>query len=237
MPTKKLPHDMRARLRDEQARQARQATRRRQLIGVAAGVIVVVVAGILIALGTRSSGQSSAAEVAAPPAIASMAATGGTGPGPWAVPADQVDAIKAAGLSPLSAEGTAEHYHAHLDVFVNGTKVPVPADIGIDENAQRISALHTHDASGVIHIETPTKGEPYYLGQLFREWDVALSADQIGGLHTDATHTLTAYVNGKPVAGNPADIQLAAHQEVTVVYGTTSQHVDVPKSYHFTAGL
>lgn len=237
MPTKKPPHDVRARLRDEQARQVRQATRRRQLIGVAVGVIVVAIAAVLIALGTRSSGKSSGGEVAAPPAIASMAAAGGTGPTPWAVPADQVDAIKAAGLSPLSTEGTAEHYHAHLDVFVNGAKVPVPADIGIDEHAQRISALHTHDTSGVVHIETPTKSQPYYLGQLFREWDVALTADQIGGLHADATHTLTAYVNGKPVAGNPADIQLDAHQEIALVYGTTSQHVDVPKSYHFTSGL
>ena len=37
-----------------------------------------------------------------------------------------------AGLTPEPAERLQYHVHAHLDVFVNGTRVPVPAGIGID---------------------------------------------------------------------------------------------------------
>jgi hypothetical protein len=239
MATKKPPADVRRRLREEQERQAsrQRAKRVKQMAGVVVAVAVVVVAAIFIALGSRSGSSSGSnpgdQQGLTAAAAASVAAGGASNPTPWAVPTNQVDQIKAAGLTPLSTEGTVEHYHAHLDIFVNGSKVPVPADIGIDEAAQKISALHTHDESGVLHIESPTKGEAYYLGQLFREWNVALTADQVGSLHTDSAHTLTAYINGKKVSGNPAEIKLAAHQEIALVYGTADQHVDVPSSYEF----
>jgi hypothetical protein len=39
--------------------------------------------------------------------------------------------------------------------------------------------LHTHDDTGVIHIESPTSTE-YTLGQFFAEWNQTLSSTQIG---------------------------------------------------------
>jgi hypothetical protein len=119
--------------------------------------------------------------------------------------------------------------HAHLDLIVNGQPVTVRADIGIDQDGGRISPLHTHDTSGVIHVESPTRAQ-FSLAQFFTEWQVALTATQLGGLRaSDASGQLHAFVNGRPVAGNPGAITLAGHDEIALVYGPVPPRV--PSTY------
>lgn len=201
---------------------------------------VLALAGLIVVLqlvggSDRSSSSSAGTDVSA--SSANRVAAGGAAVAlPWAAPNDASTAIEAAGLTPAPGEGTVEHYHAHLDVLVNGQPVAVSSGIGVDEAKQLISPLHTHDASGVVHVESPTKGSPFYLGQLFREWNVKLTATQLGGLHADAGHELTAYVDGKAVTGNPAAIRFAGHQEITLVYGPAGATPTVPASYDFPAG-
>jgi hypothetical protein len=156
---------------------------------------------------------------------------------PWSAPADASAAVAAAGLPMLGVEGSALHIHAHLDVMVNGDPIQVPADIGVDDARQKISPLHSHDTTGVIHIESPNKTDTFTLGEFFAEWQVSLAADHIGGLTTDDTHHLTVYVNGTQRSGNPASIVLAAHEEIAIVYGTDAQQTNVPNSYQWTNGL
>ncbi|WP_345630878.1 hypothetical protein [Rugosimonospora acidiphila] len=199
--------------------------------GIAAAVIALIVVGVL-ALG---GGGGKPATTAIPATPATTASGRDTSP-PWAVPANVPAAVHEAGLPMLGAEGTTLHIHAHLDVIVNGAPVTVPAEIGIDNADQQISPLHTHDTTGVIHIESPTQAQ-FSLGQFFTEWQVSLSADHIGNLGADTTHQLRAYVNGKPVTGDPAAIVLHAHDEVAVVYGTAAQQQNVPSSFAFPAGL
>lgn len=225
--------------RPRAAARDRVRTERRHTLLLRAGVAgtgLLAVAG-LVTLGALTGKQAtpSAAKGAAgsPSTAAAMAATGRSDLAPWPNASNPVDAIKAAGLVPAGAEGAAEHFHAHLDVIIDGKAVPVAAQVGADDAAGLISPLHTHDASGIVHIEAPTVGTPYYLGQLFREWDVALGEHQLGGYHSDSTHTLTAYVNGKATAGNPAAIRLAAHQEIALVYTITGRDVPVPADYDF----
>jgi hypothetical protein len=45
------------------------------------------------------------------------------------------------------------HIHAHLDVFKNGQTNPIPPNTGTIPN-QCIYWLHTHDDTGVIHVES-----------------------------------------------------------------------------------
>jgi hypothetical protein len=135
----------------------------------------------------------------------------------------------------LGAEGTALHIHVHLDITANGKPVTVPAEIGIDGSAQKISPLHTHDTTGVIHVESPTQAQ-FSLGQFFTEWQVSVSATNIGGLKADDTHLFKAYVNGQPATGDPAAIILKAHDEIALVYGTADQQKDIPSSYKFPEG-
>lgn len=155
---------------------------------------------------------------------------------PWSVPADPVTGARAAGLDVKPMEGTAKHFHAHLDILVNGRPVPVPANLGIDPNQQAMSELHTHDTTGVLHIEAPTANKRYTLGQLFDEWQVKLTTTGIGGLKVDGKNTLSAYVDGKKQIGDPASIELTPHREIALVYGPPGAKVNVPKSYNFPEG-
>jgi hypothetical protein len=158
---------------------------------------------------------------------------------PWPLPADARPYIAAAGLMVLGEEQLEVHYHAHLDVIADGQKVTVPAGVGFvveDGKATGITVLHTHDTSGVVHIESATRS-PYTLGQFVTEWGVALSSSQLGGLHADADHVLQTYVNGRRFDGDPATIRLKRHLEIAIWYGPTGQKVTVPKSYTFPAGL
>jgi hypothetical protein len=162
---------------------------------------------------------------------------------PWTLPGDARPYIRAAGLEALGAEQLEVHYHAHVDVIDDSgstaRKVTVPAGIGFviqDDKATGITVLHTHDTSGVIHIES-AKPQPYALGQVFTEWGVALSASQVGGLHADAADAVRVFVNGREFSGDPATIRLAKHLEIALWYGPTGTTPTVPKSYKFPAGL
>jgi len=162
----------------------------------------VVTAALLLAVaGTVGGpvGSATAANKSRPIATAPFTAPNDVAladtPPPWALPANARPYVEAAGLTVLGEEQLAVHYHAHLDVIDDGAKVTVPAGIGFEVSNGKVTGLtvlHTHDASGVIHIESAAN-QPYTLGQVFTEWAVALDADQVGGLHADATHVLKAY--------------------------------------------
>jgi hypothetical protein len=155
---------------------------------------------------------------------------------PWPAPKSAITGIKAAGL-PLMTESVklAQHIHVHLDVLVDGKPVEVPGDIGIDHQNHGLSPLHTHDDSGLLHIESATLKD-FYLGQLFNEWQVSLSRHNIGGLRTGINHVLEVHVNGKLYQGDPRALKLGAHDEIAVVYGKVGSRVDIPDRYQFPLG-
>jgi hypothetical protein len=226
----------RARERQRRAERAREAARRqrrnRRRLGVAAALAVLVVAGLLAAavVGRSGSGQAPAAAGALPGLQ--------TGPAPWgANTADLAARLRAVGLPPLSrAEGTAVHIHQHLDIYVDGRKVPVPALIGIDP-AVGFAPLHVHDTSGVIHVESPTV-RSYTLGQFFAVWGVRFTPTCFGGYCAAGDRRLRVYVDGVPYRGDPTAITLKPHQEIVVAFGTAAQLPSpIPASYRFAPGL
>jgi hypothetical protein len=217
----KKTKETRQRLEELRAIQQRQDRRRKVLFASVSSVIAVV------AVAALGYGISQDREATSTP-------VGSGGNPPWSLPADPMPGIRAAGLS-TGPMGTADHYHAHLDIFVDGKPVPVAADIGIEQSGA-MSALHTHDEGGVIHVEAKTKGDTYTLGQVFKQWGVTLSAGQIGALKTDGGKTLTAHVDGKPVSGNPADIVIKAHEEIALVYGKPDPAFTPSATYQFQQG-
>jgi hypothetical protein len=243
--SKAATEDRHARLAAIRRQAEREQARRRLIrrIGIAAGVLVLTGGVVGGAIAAHSGGKSSTASAAAtktdsvkniPTAALTQVKGAATSP-PWAAPADVATRVETAGLPMLGAEGQVEHIHAHLDVIVNGKAVTVPANIGIDEAKQQLSPLHTHDTTGVIHIESPTKAD-FTLGQVMTEWNVALSDKGIGGLKTGGANQLHVYVDGKEQTGNPGAIKLAAHEEIAIVYGTDTSTVKVPSSYTFAKG-
>lgn len=128
------------------------------------------------------------------------------------------------------------HAHAHLDVSIDGQPVVVPGGIGIGRSSEGISPLHTHNASGVIHIESSVN-RAYTLGEFFTEWDVSLSPDNVGGLRVGDGKTLRIFVNGSQVAGNPAAVIINAHDEIALIYGNHQSAGPIPSRYEFPSGL
>jgi hypothetical protein len=132
---------------------------------------------------------------------------------PWPAPADVSARVAAAGLD-LGPMGTAEHYHPRLRIIIDGADVPVPPNIGVDPTTGAMSALHTHEGDGTIHIEADSVGEVFTLGQLFTQWGVALSRQQIGGARAKPGGLVQLTSNGAEVMGDPADLRLEPNQQI-----------------------
>ncbi|MEV0095637.1 hypothetical protein [Streptomyces sp. NPDC050738] len=131
-----------------------------------------------------------------------------TGPGPCVpVTGDVASRVKAAGLTMLDEEAMAMHIHPHLTVYVDGRRVPVPADVGIDRTGPkpRYSPLHTHDRSGKLHVESAVWRD-FTLGQFLVEWGVRCS----GGRAT---------VDGVAFRGDPSRIVLHDKDDIKLFYG------------------
>jgi hypothetical protein len=143
--------------------------------------------------------------------------------------------LRKIGLEPLREEGQVVHIHQHLDLYVNGQPVTVPAQIGIDAGGGFISDLHTHETDGILHVESPTQ-RSFTLGQFFAVWSLPLNAGCIGSLCENGDRQLRVWVNGQEVAADPTRIVLAEHQEIVIAYGSREQVPDpVPKSFDFAS--
>ncbi|MGW1706132.1 hypothetical protein ACWCP8_11420 [Streptomyces sp. NPDC002206] len=223
----------RERVAAARAAEARQERRRRVAFISATGVICAAVVGGVVWAVSADGGSGGGAAAGVLPKPVAYGST--TVLPPWSAPANAQAGAKVAGLKVATMEGTANHFHTHLDVIVDGKPVEVPANLGIDAQDQAMSELHTHDASGVLHIEAPAKRR-YVLGQLFNEWGVQLEPGRIGGLKAGGGKELSAYVDGKKVAGDPAAIELTGHREITLVFGPVGAKVNVPSSYDFPSG-
>lgn len=217
-----------------QARRRRQeaARVRRRRLGIAAVLAVVLVAGVGgLAVSAANRDRQPATS---PGPLAGLQ----TGPAPWgANTADLAERLRAIGIPALSPmEGTAVHIHQHLDLYVDGRKVLVPAGIGIDP-AVGYAPLHTHDPSGVIHVESPTV-RTYTLGEFFAVWGVRFTPSCLGGYCAGGGRQLRLFVDGRAYRGDPTTLALAPHQELVVAFGTAAQLPSpIPSTYQFPPGL
>ena len=201
---------------------------------------VVAASALVIGLGFVRVLRGSSVRMSMP---ARAAAPGGlpgelTGSAPWPQNVGALrERLAAIGLPALEQEGTVLHIHQHLDISVNGRAVPVPAGIGIDAAESFISPLHTHDATGVIHVESPVV-EPFTLGQLFDVWGVRFTRQCLGGYCAGAGKRLWVYVDGRRFRGDPRLVVLEEHEEIVVAFGTRAQlSRPVPAAYSFPSGL
>jgi hypothetical protein len=140
---------------------------------------------------------------------------------PWPLASDVAGRVAAAGLD-LGPMGTAEHYHPHLRIVIDGHDVPVPGGIGIDPSTGAMSALHTHEPDGTLHVEAHTVGETFTLGQLFTQWGVQLTSTQVGGVVAKDGHRLTVLSNGSTADGDPARLRLEPDQQIVLQLGEST---------------
>ncbi len=150
-----------------------------------------------------------------------------TGQTPWLPELDHLgERLDQIGLPRLTQEGVALDLHVHLSVEVEGTKVKIPSSIGLNGEeiaggkmaSGFVSAIHTHDDSGLVHVHSPDV-RPYTLGQLFDVWGVTLTEERIGGYCVGGERKLTVETNGEAVPGDARELQLQDGQRIGVTYG------------------
>ena len=212
-------------------------------------MIVPIVCVVAFTLAACGSGTTNSATTTAPAASSTTVGTSASGQAtggaalsvalpPWPIPTDATPYIAAAGLRAQSGETLQFHYHAHLDIMDSTQPVEVPAGIGfVIQNGQEVAltSLHTHDTTGIIHIESATK-VPFTLGQVFTEWGVGLTATQVGGLIAGNSNAIHVVVNGSTFVGDPATIVLSPHQEIAIWFGPQAMTPHLPSSYSFPQG-
>ncbi len=139
------------------------------------------------------------------------------------------------------------HIHVFLGIIINGRQAAVPDGIGMKnpgadgtyggiknwtEYASCYYYIHTHDASGVLHVESPSTSPVtkslYTLGNAFDVWGMTLSSTQIGPF----SGTVRAYVAQVPLhtdniqrssyvlyTANPRTIPLNSHTAIWLEIG------------------
>lgn len=197
--------------------------------------IAFAVSGCSTAAPPPGTAVSTTGEAATPGSPAAAAAATG-----WELERKgSADRINASGLEVLNAEGAAEHFHAHLDIYVDGKPVTIPADIGFsfsaDGKPDGISSLHTHDESGIIHIEAPVAGETYRLSQLLAEWGVLDGTDQTPGSAHSAIDDWSVTVNGTKQEAPVQAVILKAHDEIVLHHGVAPS--PLPAAFTFPDGV
>ena len=190
-------------------------------------MIAAIVIGVVVIGGSGSGGSKSTANVANYNRLPGIRRTKAPWPPDYQYLADRLPPL---GLTTLPQEAVVTHYHSHLDIFVDGKKVTVPALIGINIGAQYLTQLHTHDTRGVIHVESPKANDHFSLGQFVAEWGVFLNSRCIGSY----CNGLKWYLNGKLQRGNPQRYVLQSHDEIAIVVGKPPSRI--PSRFAFLPG-
>lgn len=110
---------------------------------------------------------------------------------------------------PHGHQNLALHIHPTLQLFVQGEEVPVGANIGISRTC--MAEVHTHEADGMLHIESTDRNATYTIVDFFKVLGEELERDGF---------TLTATVNGEEVEDIETYI-LRDHDAVVLSYELT----------------
>lgn len=142
-----------------------------------------------------------------------------------------------------ASEGQVTHIHAHVSIWINGAQSTIPQYIGIPSTTDSTTGqstttcfywLHTHDTSGIVHIESPASAhESFTFGQFMDVWNGEFSSLGFPS-QLLLTQGWTIWINGTAYKGSLDSIPLTAHALVTVAYN--SPKVTPDKVYSWPSG-
>ena len=103
----------------------------------------------------------------------------------------------------LDHNGLARHDHAVLKIFINGNEEPIPGNVGImtdicNEDGENMHAVHTHDNSGRLHIES-NEDIDIPIGVFFDIWGHHFDETGIFEYRVNSTHELIMTVGGQEI--------------------------------------
>jgi hypothetical protein len=117
-----------------------------------------------------------------------------------------------------------QHIHAHLTLIADGVQRAIPLAVGavgsevisnFVVDARCFYWLHTHDATGIIHVEAPMSTQ-FTLGEFFAIWGEPLTRANVAGF----TGTVTAYVDSTRYDGDLGALGFEERQQITLIVGT-----------------
>lgn len=231
--------DLTRKQRREQARGERRAledaeresaAQRKRFTQVASALIVIVVVGIIVALVATSGSKKATSSTSSSSAGAEAGLL--TTPAPWSPQYSGL--LNRIVGSHFPSYGTGYHVHAVLRIYVEGQQVPIASQIGIDQEESFLAPLHTHDSSGIIHMEA-TEPYPFKLSQFFTVWGVKFTDSQLGAYKAGGGKELALYANGSKVA-NPVGYVMKPHDRLVLDYGNPKAFVK-EFQYTFPGGL
>jgi hypothetical protein len=110
------------------------------------------------------------------------------------------------------------HVHSHVAIFKDGQWLAFPKLVGILPQCNY--ETHTHDNTGIIHIETPNL-KTFTLGEVFDIWGMPLSSTNVAGI----TGNIAIYINDngdvRRYMGDPRNIVLTSLRDITFQIGST----------------
>lgn len=98
-------------------------------------------------------------------------------------------------LTECMSESAPVHYHVTLKMSYLGRPMPLPNNVGVEENCMH--PLDTHDGkSNQVHIHY-TRPYPFTIGDFFTVWGVIFNKDQFSGTFVSDRRKIVMKVNGK----------------------------------------
>jgi hypothetical protein len=212
------------RLERERAAAASAERRRKLQIGGGAGILAVIVAVVVVII-VSSGGGGGSSTASSTPGSKSGGETGvpagaqvglQDGPAPWKPEYNSLAERLTAFNFPQQTD-IGYHVHAQLNIYINGKQTTVPANVGIDPQGRFISPIHTHDTSGVVHMES-TKYYPFTLGEFINVWGVYFTNNQLGAYKAGNGNVLQLWINNKQIP-DPVNYKMKPHDVMILGYG------------------
>ena len=184
---------------------------------IALALLVVLAAALLTACGEKKETLGDETAIHGPGVRA-------TAP-PW--PAEHAklkQRIAQLDLPPVGKETF--HIHSLMHVYVDGELVQLPPDIGVDRSQKLYAALHTHDPTGIVHMESdkPFKST---IGDFFVIWGLKFGNKSLGSLRNKGEEQVRVLVNGKTVT-DPVNYVMRDNDNIVVAYGTADSFPKEP---------
>ena len=211
----------------ELARQRKEQERKRQtrtrFIRLYVTLVVITAPIVLVIALLRSNGDEPTRPATLPGELTTEA--------PWPANTDELaERLDVLGLPPA---GGAEHAHVNLRVFVEGERIPVPIDIGLDGDSR--APLNTRDDEGVIHVGSQDPRD-FTLGEFFDVWGVRLNSTCVGGYCATGGERLQVFVDGEEVTGNEREVALDDGTVIVVTFGTEDKLPEpIPARFDFAS--
>jgi hypothetical protein len=129
------------------------------------------------------------------------------------------------------------HIHVYLGLYVNGKQVALPAGAGMENpgapsngfvnTATCFYHIHTHDQSGIVHVEDPNPNNVpvtatlYTLKSFFDIWGITVDSNRFGPF----SGPVRVFTSGQVYRGNDSNTNFVTPATDLTFYGTDPNSV------------